>query len=105
MPTVTKLAVASTIARRIRTSRFDDENEPCSSFGVRRHYKSSVQFTLRSTTILTRNVISSPAKSTNRDARPRRPNGAQSWPDPHVEFLSRQTLTVVGRSRFCLTRL
>jgi hypothetical protein len=32
------------------------------------------------------------------------PNGAQSWPDPHVEFLSRQTHTVVHRSRFCLTR-
>ena len=28
----------STIARRIRTSHFDGENEPCSSFGVRRHY-------------------------------------------------------------------
>jgi hypothetical protein len=77
--TVTKLAVGgSTIARRIRTSHFDDENEPCSSFGARRHYKSSVQFTLRSTTILTRNVISSPAKSTNRDARLRWSNGAQS---------------------------
>jgi hypothetical protein len=72
---------------------------------VRRHYKSSVQFTLRSTTNLTRNVISSPAKSTNRDARLRWPNGAQSWPDPHLEFLSRQTHTVVvHRSRFCLTR-
>jgi putative transposase len=32
----------------------------------------------------TRNVISSPAKSTNRDARLRCPNGAQSWPDPHL---------------------
>ena len=52
----------------------------------------------------TRNVISSPAKSTNKDARLRWPNGAQSWPDPHVEFLSRQTHTVVHRSRFCLTR-
>jgi hypothetical protein len=50
-----------------------------------------------------RNVISSAAKSTNRDARLRWPNGAQSWPDPPVEFLSRQTHTVVHRSRFCLT--
>jgi len=45
------------------------------------------QFTRRSTIISTRNVISSPAKSTNRDARLRWPNGAQSWPDPHWEFL------------------
>jgi putative transposase len=37
---------------------FDDENEPCSSFGVRRRYKSSVQFTRRSTIISTRSVIS-----------------------------------------------
>ncbi len=37
---------------------FDDENEPCNSFGVRRHYKSSVQFTLRSTIISARSVIS-----------------------------------------------
>jgi putative transposase len=47
----------STIARRIRTSHFDDENEPCSSFGVRRHYKSSVRFTRRSTIISTRSVV------------------------------------------------
>jgi putative transposase len=57
-PTVMKSAVGSTIARRIRTSHFDDENEPCSSFGVRGHYKSSVQFTRRSTIISTRSVIS-----------------------------------------------
>jgi hypothetical protein len=42
MPTVATLAVGSKIPRRIRTSHFDDENEPCSSFGVQRHYKSSV---------------------------------------------------------------
>src|ERR1700722_5488616 len=41
---------------------------------------------LMSTTISTRNVISSPAKSTNRDAPLRWPNGAQPWPDPHLEF-------------------
>src|SRR3984957_7846231 len=60
---------------------------------------------LRSTTISIRSVILSPAKSTNRDARLRWPNGAQSWPDPHLEFrLSHQTHTVMHRSRFCLTR-
>jgi putative transposase len=32
------------------------------------------------------NVISSPARITNRDARLRWPNGAQSSPDPHLEF-------------------
>ena len=26
------------------------------------------------------------------------------WPDPHLEFPSRQTHTVVRRSRFCLTK-
>ena len=56
--TVTRLAVGSTIARRIRTSHFDDENEPCSGFEARRHYKSSVQFTRRSTIISARSVIS-----------------------------------------------
>jgi IS1 family transposase len=56
-------------------------------FRARRHYKSSAQFMRRSTIISTRNVISSPAKSTNRDARLRWPNGAQSSPDPHWEFL------------------
>ena len=45
-------------ADRRSTSHFDDENEPCSSFGVRRHYKSSVQFTRRSTIISTKSVIS-----------------------------------------------
>jgi hypothetical protein len=62
-------AIGSITARKTHINPSDDENELCSSFGVRRHYKSSVQFTLRSTTILIRNVISSPAKSTNRDAR------------------------------------
>ena len=56
-PTVTKLAAGSTIARRIRISPFDDENEPCSSFGVRGRYKSSVQFMLRFTIISTRSVV------------------------------------------------
>ena len=74
-------------------------------FRSAKHCRNSAQFMLRSTTISTRNVISSPAKSTNRDARLRRPNGAQSRPDPHLEFLSRQTHTVVvHRSRFCLAR-
>ena len=69
-----------------RISRFEDENERCSGFEARRHCRNSAQFMLMSTTISTRNVISSPAKSTNRDARLRWPNGAQSWPDPHLEF-------------------
>jgi transposase-like protein len=80
------LVVGSTIARRIRISRFDDESEPCSGSEAPRRSRNSAQFTLRSTTISTRNVISSPAKSTNRDARPRWPNGARSRPDPHLEF-------------------
>jgi hypothetical protein len=44
-----RLAIGSTIGRRIRTSHFDDENEPCSSFGVRRHYKTAL-LTLRFST-------------------------------------------------------
>ena len=32
MPTATRSDVGSTIARRIRISRFDDENRPCSGF-------------------------------------------------------------------------
>jgi transposase-like protein len=74
----------STIARRIRISRFDDESERCSGSEAPRRSRISAQFTLRFTTISTRNVISSPAKSTNRDARPRSTNGARSWPDPHL---------------------
>jgi hypothetical protein len=70
--------------------------------GGRAYY--SIGHQSRSTTISTRNVISSPAKSTNRDFRLRWLNGAQSWRDPHLQFLSRQTHPVVHRSRFCLTR-
>ena len=44
----------------------------------------SAQFMLRSTTISTRNVISSPAKSTNKDARPRSASGARSLPDSRL---------------------
>ena len=40
---------------------------------------------LRSITISTRNVNSSLAKSTTKDARLRWPNGAYSWPDPRLE--------------------
>ena len=57
-----------------------------SDFEAQRHCRNSAQFMLRSTTISTRNVILSPAKFTNRDARLRWPNGAQSWPHPHLEF-------------------
>jgi putative transposase len=65
---------------------FDDESGPCSGFEAQRRSRNSAQFTLRSTTISTRNVISSPAKSTNRDARPRWPNGAKSRLDPYFEL-------------------
>ena len=41
-----------------------------------RRSRNSARFVLRSTTISTRNVISSPAKSTNRDARPHWGSGA-----------------------------
>jgi hypothetical protein len=46
----------------------------------------SAQSTLRSTAISTKDVISSCAKSTNRGAWLRWPNGARSWPDSHLEF-------------------
>jgi DDE domain len=72
--------------RKTPISRFDDESEPCDGSEAPRRSRNSAQFTLRSTSISIRNVISSPAKPTNRDARPRWPNGAQSWPDPHLEF-------------------
>jgi hypothetical protein len=48
------------IARRIRISLFDDESEPCSGSEAPRRSRNSAQFTLSSTTISTRNVISSP---------------------------------------------
>jgi hypothetical protein len=67
----TRLVVAATIGRKTRISLFDDESEPYSGSEAPRRYRNSAQFMLRSTTISTRNVISSPAKSTNRDARPR----------------------------------
>ena len=79
-----KLVVGSTIARRTRISRFDDESERCSGSEAPRRSRNSAQFMLRFTTISIRNVTSSPAKSTNRDARPRSANGARSWPDPHL---------------------
>src|SRR5580693_3708803 len=60
---------------------------------------------IRSTTISTRNVISSPTKSTNRDARPRLTSGARLWPDSRLEFvLSRQKyflLTPTGATPYC----
>jgi putative transposase len=34
-----RLGAASTIGRRIRISRFDDENGPCSGFETRRRYR------------------------------------------------------------------
>jgi hypothetical protein len=48
----------------------------------------SAQFTLRSTAISTKDVISSCAKSTNRAAWLRWPNGARSWSDSDLEFRS-----------------
>src|ERR1700722_6045806 len=58
-----------------------------------RRGRNSAQFMIRSTTISTRNVISSPTKSTNRDARPRLTSGARLWPDSRLEFvLSRQKI-------------
>jgi transposase-like protein len=69
--TARRLGADATIARRIRISRFDDENEPYSGFEAQRHYRNSAPFMLRSIIISTWNVISSPAKSTNRGAWPR----------------------------------
>jgi hypothetical protein len=85
-PIVTKLGVGSTIARRIRISRFDDESGSCSGFEAQRRSRNSAQFTLRPTIISTRSVISSSAKSTNRDARPRWPNGAKSRLNAYFEL-------------------
>ena len=65
-----EVVVGSTIARRIRISRFDDESARCSGFEASRRCRNSAQFTPRSTTILIRSAISSPAKSTSRDALP-----------------------------------
>src|SRR5271169_652091 len=79
-PIATRLAVGSTIAPRIRISRFDDENGPCSDFEARRHCKNSAQFTPSSITISIRNVIWSPAKFTSKDAPRCWPSGALSRP-------------------------
>ena len=77
----------------------EDESEPRTDFEARRHCRNSAQFVLRSTTISTSNVISSPAKSAKRDARVRWSNWARSWLDSHLEFhLPRQTHTVMHRS-------
>ena len=64
---------------------FRRRSEPCSSFGVRRHYKSSVQFTRRSTIISTKSVISDPrglqTETLGRAGRVARPRGlATDWP-------------------------
>src|SRR5208283_2964472 len=79
-----RLVVASTIGRKTRISLFDNESEPCSGSEARRRSRNSAQFVLRPTTISTRNVISSPAKSTNRDAWMRWPNGALSRPNSRL---------------------
>src|SRR5271157_3859469 len=71
----------STIARRIRINRFDDENGPCSGFEARRRCKNSAQFMLRSTTTSIRSAISSLAKLTRNDEPARWPSGAPSRPN------------------------
>jgi hypothetical protein len=50
-PSGTRLAVGSTIAQRIRISRFGDANERCSAFEVRKRCRNSAQFMPRCTTI------------------------------------------------------
>ena len=67
-PIGTRSAVGSTIGRRIRISRFGDENGRCSAFEVRRRCRSSAQFMPRCTTNSIRSAISSRGKSTSRDA-------------------------------------
>jgi hypothetical protein len=67
-PIARRLGVDATTARKIRISRFDDENESCSGFEAQGHYRNSAPFMVRSIIISTTNVISSPAKSTNRGA-------------------------------------
>jgi transposase-like protein len=86
--------------------RFRRRERAMQRFRSTKSCKNSAQFVLRSTTISTRNVISSPARITNRDARLRRPNGAQSSPDPHLEFglVAPNGWQRCSRSRFCLTR-
>jgi hypothetical protein len=77
-PSGTRLAVGSTIAQRIRISRFGDANGRCSGFEPRRRYRSSAQFTPWCTTISIRSAISSRGKSTSRDALLPWPSGALS---------------------------
>ncbi len=77
---MSEIGNVSTIGRKTRVSLFDDESEPCSGSEAQRRCRNSAQFMLRSTTISTRNVTSSPAKSTNRDARRRWPSGGPSGP-------------------------
>jgi transposase-like protein len=101
-----RLVVASTIGRKIRVSLFDDESEPCSGSEAPRRSRNSAQFMLRFTTISTGNVISSPAKSTNRDARPRSSSGLRSWTDARSHsVLSRQTDAGCNRSPRAVRRV
>jgi putative transposase len=68
LPSSTRSAVGSTIAQRIRISRFGDANGRCSAFEVRRRCRSSARFMPRCTTNSIRSAISSRGKSTSRDA-------------------------------------
>src|SRR5580692_5145293 len=78
LPSGTRSAVGTTIALRIRISRFGDASGRCSAFEVRRRCRSSAQCMPRCTTNSIRSAISSRGKSTSRDALLPWPSGALS---------------------------
>ncbi len=65
------------IGPKIHTSHSGDESARWRNSGARNLYKSSFRSTLRSTTILTRNVIFAAAKTSNSTDRPPLPNGVK----------------------------
>jgi transposase-like protein len=60
-----KPVAGSTIEPKFQTNRSDEENERWRNSGAWDRFINSPQFTLRFTTISTRNVISTIAKSSN----------------------------------------
>jgi len=73
--TAAKWANGRTTGLKIRTCHSDDESGRCSDFVARQRYKNSSRFTLRFTTISTRNAISSIVNFTRYNARLRWPSG------------------------------
>ena len=81
MPTATRSVVGSTIARRIRISRFDDENGPCSGFEARSAAKfSSVHAEVHNHFNQEHHLVTRPGLQTTA-SRLRWPSGAPSRPN------------------------